>query len=194
MQNLWKKIGEALLARGYPKGLVARTFGTLAFGMRKEMLKPNRGRKVLPQPGCAALRVPYDPAKPPNHIRRLLPQLTESQPIQSMLAFQGSKHTSQKLVRSKVGAPTTKTNTKMTPLPPLITNLVLRRAIPLPHISVDTDVLGANLQVNQTRCAWITSILVRYVHSEMEIRERRVPEKTRFWNLWKKGVPDLMEG
>ena len=110
-----KKIGAALLARSYPKGLVTRTFETLPFGMRQEMLNPNRAIRDFPGPGCAALRVPYDPARPPNHIRRLLPQLTESQPIQSMLVFQGSKHISQKIVRSKVkGAPTTKTNTKMT--------------------------------------------------------------------------------
>ena len=50
-------------------------------------------------------------------------------------------------------------------------------------------VRGANLQVNQTRIAWITSILVRYGHLEMEIRERRVPEKTHFWNLWKTVYP-----
>ena len=112
-----KKIGEALLARGYPKELVARTFGTLPFGVRQEMLKPNRARKVSPEPGCAALRVPYDPTKPPSHIRRLLPQLTESQPIQSMSVFQGSKHTSQKIVRSKVRSPNNQNKHKNDPTP-----------------------------------------------------------------------------
>ena len=48
------------------------------------------------------------------------------------------------------------------------------------------NVPGANIHVNHTRIAWITLILVRYGHSEMEIRERRVPEKTHFWNLWKR--------
>ena len=52
-----EKIEEALLARGYPKGLVTRTFGTLPFGMRQEMLNPKRAIRIFPGPRCAALRV-----------------------------------------------------------------------------------------------------------------------------------------
>ena len=60
------KIGRALLARGYPKHLLESTFYGIPFGLRSELLVSKDIKVAFPAPGCAALRVPYDPAKPPN--------------------------------------------------------------------------------------------------------------------------------
>ena len=116
-----EKIGRMLLAHGYPKRLIDSAFKAVPFSLREELLTPQRIKKAFPGPGCADPRVPYDPAKPPNHIKWLLPKISESQPIQSLLVFEGSKHTAQKIVHSKVKvAPTTKIfkkeGKKVTPL------------------------------------------------------------------------------
>ena len=112
------KIGRVLLARGYPKHRLESTFYGLPFGRRSELLVSKDIKAAFPGPGCAALRVPYDPAKPPNIIKKLLPQVTPNQPIKSLLVFEGSKHTANSIVRSKIkGAPVSKTSTNVTPLP-----------------------------------------------------------------------------
>ena len=101
-------IKKALIARKYPSKLICNTFKKVTFNSR-QLLTHNQPKKNLPGPGCADLRIPYYPAKPPERVQASLPNVTQDQPITSVLTYKGNKHLSNKLVYSLIkGAPSTK--------------------------------------------------------------------------------------
>ena len=110
-------IKKALIARKYPSKLICNTFKKVTFNSRQQLLKHNRPKKIFPGPGCADLRIPYYPAKHPDRVQASLPNITQDQPITSVLTYKGNKPLSNKLVNSLIkGAPSTKINKNITPL------------------------------------------------------------------------------
>ena len=102
-------IKKALLARKYPPKLIDRTLKKIKYNDRLNRLQHYNTKKPFPGTGCADLRIPFNPKKPPNRVQAALPILTNNQPIRSVLTYSKNKHVSNFIVSSLVkGAPTTK--------------------------------------------------------------------------------------
>ena len=80
-------IKNALIDRKYPVKLINKTLKQITYKDRPKRLQQHDFKKLFPPPGYADFRIPFNPKIPPNRVQAALPQITNNQPIGSVLTY-----------------------------------------------------------------------------------------------------------
>ena len=109
-------IKKGLIARSYPLKLINKTLKQITHKDGPKRIQQQNIKKMFPGTGCADLRIPFYPNKPPNSVQAALPTITKDQPIRSVLTYSRNKYVSNHTISSRIKvAPTTKITNNITP-------------------------------------------------------------------------------